>query len=194
VFLIDGASHAAELVQAMGDESMSEQDVTYVWAALDQVYGTGFTEEDLASHPGVIFVPNIVGGDGVHVYYDLNIPILAPSIEYLLEMHARAPFLQAGFDFGGESEAPPVGVPSPTGSDTAALAYWLQLSEVYLLPHILLFDSAQMALQLLKEAPLQEISAKMQRYNQARSIQLQSQMKHVLHTLNISLFQAFGET
>jgi hypothetical protein len=146
-----------------------------------EVFPRGYEYKDLAAHPGVILVPYQVSFMSFFEFYRMEIPLFAPSLdlfvqwqrEYgvcyervyghpqrLVDLLPDSTLLEERFD--------------PTADDEPSLRYWLNKSDWYVFPHVTLFDSWDHLLELLDEANLDAISARMHEFNLAQHAELRN--------------------
>jgi hypothetical protein len=163
---------AGELARAGGRHAMRR---------IAEEYPQGYQYADLATHPGIILVPYQVSTMSFFEFYRMEIPLFAPSLDLMVELQRKHRVCfervyghpRRHTDLLSETElrAEPF---DPTAEDEASLRYWLNMSDFFVHPHVVLFDSWRHLVQLLDTAPLDEISAKMAAYNREQHVLIRS--------------------
>ncbi|KAJ1491424.1 hypothetical protein T484DRAFT_3155859 [Baffinella frigidus] len=123
-----------------------------------------------------------------------GIPVFAPSLDLLVEWHMRFGLVferRADWQTAGQRRGSLVG-PHPNASaalrdhdpnderDPAAVRYWLGLSDIYTTPGVLLFNSWEHLLDLLREVDLCEVSRGLLEEQGTREEEVHSAWKEVL--------------
>jgi hypothetical protein len=147
---------------------------------------------DLASHPGIVYVPYQVSVMSLFEQYRMNIPLFFPSLNLLTEwqyqhhvMNERTWDMVNGHTPSG-SHIPGVlpGVPDPNNErDKDAIQYWLRYADFYQWPHIIYYDSYEDLIQKMSNTNLKEVSEKMKVYNVKARNELITKWTTILKTI-----------
>jgi len=147
-------------------------------------YPSGFEYSQLARHPAVIVVPYTKSVMTFFEMYRMNIPLFAPSLPLLVSWEQRFSVMAERIYW---SSAPRPTTPFPnsttlnpnTRKSHRAMRHWLALSDIYTFPHVILFDSAEHLVQLLRSTDLEAVSAKMAKSNRRMLRKLRSSWRRL---------------
>lgn len=147
---------------------------------IEQQYPGRYELEDLASHPGIIFVPYQVSLMTFFELYRMNVPILCPSKSLLATWHLQGGILNelTWSRIDGHPSASPIpaalpGWPDPNKDfERESLEFWLQYADFYTFPYITYFNSIEELYQIIQVMPLEEISNDMRRFNEQQREEL----------------------
>mmetsp|Transcript_266 Transcript_266/g.747 ORF Transcript_266/g.747 Transcript_266/m.747 type:complete len:165 (-) Transcript_266:51-545(-) len=114
----------------------------------------------------------------------MNIPLFAPSLPLLVSWEQRFSVMAERIYW---SSAPRPTTPFPnsttlnpnTRKSHRAMRHWLALSDIYTFPHVILFDSAEHLVQLLRSTDLEAVSAKMAKSNRRMLRKLRSSWRRL---------------
>lgn len=136
-----------------------------------------YTYFDLASHPAIVYFPYQVSVMSFFEQYRMNIPIFAPSLKFLTELHMNYRILSErtwNSVFGKPTEKSSV-LKHPDFSlskydpndemSSEAVNWWIQWADWYQFPYITLFDSFDDLIQKIENVDFHKISSQMKEYN-----------------------------
>lgn len=155
-----------------------------------------FSNHDIAQYrrfPAVIFIPYQTSVMTFFELYRQNIPIFAPSLNLLVEWQKEFNILD-GRIYGWPkryidiinnlTSSQSIGnIPEPNikekdkqtrYSDASVMSYlyWLKFSDIYIFPHVMLFDSWDHLMELIKNTDLKDISFKMLNENKKQKLEI----------------------
>jgi len=161
---------------------------------LREVYKEHYEYTELASHPGVIYVPYQVSLMSLFEQYRMNIPLFFPSIDLLTEWHYTYRVIdERTWDSvykhpSNTSKIPGVlgaDIPDPNNEfDRNAIRYWLQFSDFYQWPHIIYFKSIDDLVIKLTTTDLMQVSQNMKIYNTDLKRKLFEQWHSILRRID----------
>lgn len=153
---------------------------------ISDVYPGNFEYADLANHPAVIFLPYTVSFMSFYEFYSMGVPIFLPTVRLLTQWHIQYRLLsQRSWPMTRHRPQRSSLIPryskhkAPKPSlfrfdpnnefNPNAIRAWLELSDFYTWPHVILFDSQEDLIQLLtgRESlvfALKETSANMRNF------------------------------
>lgn len=159
-----------EFLKPLNDLS-SGQGLDFEFGNVHDVYKRRYEYSELAAHPAVMHMPYQVSVMSFYEQYRMGIPIIVPSLDLLTRWHMdmlmvseRCWKLRKGSIVDRHPESKQKYDPNDDKS-YAAVSHWLQYSDYYIFPHVILFDSWDDLLMKLKEADLVALSAKMKEYS-----------------------------
>ena len=126
--------------------------------------------KELGLYPAVMHLPYQVSVMSFFEHYRMGIPILCPSLSFLVKLQQKMLFLsEKGWSFNRPSlvkkhEESNQKYDPNEDADYASLTTWLGYSDFYTFPHVILFDSWEDAVEKLQRADLHDISSKMRDY------------------------------
>jgi hypothetical protein len=157
--------------------------------------GSNYTYESLAAYPAVLHLPYQASIMSFFEHYRMGIPILAPSLGLLTRWHMDMRMVgERSWDMafyhrvsnGSVLPRHPTAIaPYDPNDDTdpASVAWWLQWSDYYTFPHVILFDSWQDLLDKLNGVDLAAVSAAMHAYSAAQEAELALTWRRILASL-----------
>ena len=175
--------HDEILVFNRWEESIRQSTSKFILKEIRSVY-PHYTLANLSSHPAIVFFPYSVMSYKFTEVYSLSIPLFVPSMQLMRAKRyvsldrtsvSRLYCNQSALD--GEMVAHP-NSPHPYSpnveamTDSEAEAYWLQLSDFYVLPHITYFDDYSDLGRKLESADFKAIHLLMLEENEHRKQQL----------------------
>jgi hypothetical protein len=146
--------------------------------------GSNYTYDSLAAFPAVLHLPYQASIMSFFEHYRMGIPVIAPSLSLLtrwhMDMHMVGErswdmaFYHRVSDGSALPRHPAASAPYDPNDDTdpAAVAWWLQWSDYYTFPHVILFDSWQELLDKLNSADLVAVSAAMHAHSATQEAEL----------------------
>lgn len=155
------------------DEVIMKRRVDVLLFPLRQLYPQ-YLFSDLASHPGVVYIPYQISMSSLTEQYRMNIPLFFPTIDLLAKWHVQYGVVRQrtwmGYMSRKEATSHIRGVipniPDPNNDlDEDAVKYWLKFSDFYQWPHIIYFESVDDLVQKMVTIDLKEISRRMMEYN-----------------------------
>ena len=158
------------------------------------VYPGHYAYEQLAGHPAMLHIPYQASIMSFFEHYRMCIPLIAPSLDLLTSWHMRYRIVsERTWDMAlhdretsasvlpRHPEASPRHVFDPNDEHNAdGVRYWLQFSDFYTFPHVILFDSWEDLAQKLAVADFGSISRAMCAHNQAELGRIAAQWSEVL--------------
>jgi hypothetical protein len=126
--------------------------------------------KDLGLYPAVMHLPYQVSVMSFFEHYRMGIPILCPSLSFLVKLQQKMLFLsEKGWSFNRPTivkkhEESKQEFDPNEDTEYSALKVWLGYSDFYAFPHVILFDSWEDAAEKLNSADLHDISKKMKEY------------------------------
>ena len=143
---------------------------------------SGGSRSHVATCLAIIHIPRDATSFHFCEHYAASIPIFVPSIELLIDWHLQYDILNSltwnsvrklmGEAADGSPILPAVGmkkIPDPNRNhDLASLRYWLALSDFYITPHIVVFESLADLVTKLEKSNLTNISAEVWRETRRR--------------------------
>jgi hypothetical protein len=154
-----------------------------------------YTYQDLASHRAILIIPYQVSTMSFFEYYRMNIPLLAPSISLLTEWHMKYNILNertwVSVRGGPRQHASVVPAFNATAYpydpideiNREAVAYWLQFSDYYTMPNIILFDSWEDLKEKVAIIDFEKVSIQMAKYNEQLKRYTGVQWKKILRQI-----------
>ncbi|CAF1288151.1 unnamed protein product [Adineta steineri] len=174
--------------------SLKRSNTSITVGYLRDIYKERYEYSDIASHPGIIYIPYQVSLMSLFEQYRMNIPLFFPSIDLLTEWHYTYHVIdQRTWDTvykhpSNTSIIPGVlasDIPDPNNEfDRKAIRYWLQFSDFYQWPHITYFNSIDDLTMKLTSTNLTEISRNMKIYNIDLKQKLFQQWNHILQRIS----------
>lgn len=146
--------------------------------------GSNYTYESLGAFPAVLHLPYQASIMSFFEHYRMGIPILAPSLRLLTRWHIGMRMVgERSWDMAFYRRVsngsvlprhPAASAPYDPNDDMdpAAVAWWLQWSDYYTFPHVVLFDSWQDLLDKLNSVDLAAVSAAMRAHSAAQEAEL----------------------
>jgi hypothetical protein len=123
----------------------SHQDVM---ESIKSVYPT-YTFDDLLRHKGIILFPYCASVMSFFEYYRLSIPIFVPSLQFLTDLEIRYRTSSQRIYNGFHAPYPFLPYSPNDPNNPAAIRYWLNFSDFYVMPHVIQFHSAEHLANLL---------------------------------------------
>jgi len=145
------------------------QDSDLNFFPIREIYPT-YTYEDIARHEAILLIPYQVSIMSLFEYYAMHVPIIAPSVELLVEWQIEYQLLNelswncARHNCGARSAIEPHQNSPHLGTDpndifnSTSLHHWLQFADFYQWPGIIYFDSWDDLISKLHDADLKNVS------------------------------------
>jgi hypothetical protein len=109
---------------------------------ISEVYPHGYSYEDIAAHPAVVFMPYQVSVMSFFELYRMAVPIFAPARPLLVEWTRSFNFTwERVYGHPRRLVHDPAEPFDPTSNAEADLQYWLSFCDIYVFPHVTLFSS-----------------------------------------------------
>ncbi|ELT88348.1 hypothetical protein CAPTEDRAFT_185292 [Capitella teleta] len=147
-----------------------------------------YTFENISLHNAIIHVPHQVYTTSLCEHYAMNIPLLVPTVELLIDWHLKFNLLSP-LSFEGIrslSESPAViprgnlQMPDPNKiNDAGSLNAWLPLADYYVMDHIVYFSSIPDLFNKLVSLDFDEISRKMSSANHVKKVRVMEEWQRV---------------
>lgn len=183
-------------------KDLNQQSSKFSFKSLRKVYPGKYEYKDIASHPAILHIPYQVSIMSFFEHYRMCIPIIAPSLKLLTEWHMQYRIvseltwnlaLNKITDPSGSTlvlpkhkDADPFLKYDPNNDhDETSVNFWLQFSDYYKFPHIILFDNWQDLIQKLNSVDLIQISKEMCAFNSIQLSQIQESWKEIFDNVNI---------
>ncbi len=158
------------------------------------VYQGHYAYEQIASHPAMLHIPYQASIMSFFEHYRMCIPLIAPSLDLLTKWHMDYRMVsERTWDMALHNKETTASVlPRHTNasakhvfdpndeSSADAVRYWLQFSDFYAFPHVILFDSWEDLAKTLATADLKSISQKMCDFNKEELVRIAGQWGEVL--------------
>jgi len=145
----------------------------------------GYELAQLASHPGVVFVPYTKSTMTFFELYRMAVPLFVPSVSLLTQWELSARVLTERVYWKhapSPLRRPRSANPNAVG-DKAALEHWIPKSDPYVFPHVQYFDSAADLAHKLRSTDLRAVSTLMARYSAEQASTVQAKWSSVVHRL-----------
>ena len=126
--------------------------------------------KDLGLYPAVMHLPYQISVMSFFEHYRMGIPILCPSLSFLVKLQQKMLFLsEKGWSFNRPTivkkhEESLQEFDPNEDTEYSSLMVWLGYSDFYTFPHVILFDSWEDAVDKLNSANLHDVSKKMREY------------------------------
>jgi len=141
-----------------------------------------YTFDDVASHPAMVFMPYQVSVMSFFEYYRLGLPIFAPSKKLLLEWNNQHDFAWERI-YGWPHRLNETALPQlPDPNVRENLKHWVQFCDVYIFPHVQLFDNWNHLLTLLQTVDLKATSRAMLKHSAQQRDELRARWRDILRT------------
>ena len=149
----------------------AKRDISVV--ALRLLY-PNYVFKDLASHPGVVYIPYQVSMISLTEQYRMNIPLFFPTIDLLAKWHIEYQAVRqrtwSGFNKRKSIRSAIPGImtwPDPNDDlDEDHVRFWLKFADFYQWPHIVYYESVEDLVYKLSHTNLRNISRHMATYNE----------------------------
>ena len=164
----------------------------YDFHFIRSIYPGHYSYTQIARHPAILHIPYQVSIMSFFEHYRMCIPILAPSVQLLTEWHMIYHMVsERTWDMALHSVVARKSVlPRDVNStvwydpndelDSEAVMYWLQFSDFYSFPHVILFDSWEHLAKRLKTVDFADVSRKMCDHNAKELTRIAAQWEEVL--------------
>ena len=182
------STELSELFYKQLDEALMAKLSNLVLLPLRQMYPQ-YLFSDLASHPGIVYIPYQVSMVSLTEHYRMNIPLFFPTVDLLalwqLEYQVVRQRTWAGYMMKRPHRSGIPGkardVPDPNDdTDEGAIKYWLKFADFYQWPHIIYYSSIPDLVDKLITTNLTDVSLKMQSHNIKASLQIKDAWSEVL--------------
>ena len=164
---------------------------------LRDLYPT-FQLQNVLNHRAVIVFPYQSSTMLTTELYRANIPLLAPSLRFLLQWDRNFSFLfERIYGFPerlSDDDAMPAKLdsirpsvnPNPNAISADSLEFWVGLFDVFHFPHVIHFDSFDELVQLLHTTDFHRIHQEQRRYNLAEELRIVQLWKDAFSSLRIN--------
>jgi hypothetical protein len=166
----------------------------YKFEFVRDVYPGHYGYDQIAGHPAMLHIPYQASIMSFFEHYRMCIPLIAPSVDLLVKWHMQYRMVsERTWDMAlhnretsasvlpRHTEASPLHVFDPNDEFNAdGVRYWLQFSDFYIFPHVILFDSWEDLAQKLAKADLRSISNAMCAFNKEELARIEAQWRDVL--------------
>jgi hypothetical protein len=166
----------------------------YKFEFVRDVYPGHYGYDQIAGHPAMLHIPYQASIMSFFEHYRMCIPLIAPSVNLLVKWHMHYKMVsERTWDMAlhnketsasvlpRHAEASPLHVFDPNDEfNEDGVRYWLQFSDFYVFPHVILFDSWEDLAQKLAKADLRSISKAMCAFNKEQLAQIEADWREVL--------------
>jgi hypothetical protein len=143
-----------------------------------------YSFENIAEHPAVLFIPYQVSVMTFFELYRLGIPIFAPSLSLLCSWQANYAIMWERVYGDPPRQDHSWNVSHDPNSESPADAcYWIQFSDLYHTPHIILFEDWDDFVEKINRTPLTAVSENMREYSRNLRQNLTSEWRHVFNKI-----------
>jgi hypothetical protein len=144
--------------------------------------------KQIVRHKAIVHIPYNASQMSLFEHYSMNVPILAPTPEFLINLRTAYGALNEITDRLTSSGYPPgswgkgtFDAPDPNEyNDPQALLWWTQYYDVYNLPHVIRFDSLKELRHKLATTDFKAVSEKMKATNVHRKADILFRWKSFL--------------
>jgi len=164
------------LVNGRNEERTKQLEFRYI----AELYPGRYEYQDLASHPAIINIPYQLSVMSWFEFYQMAIPLFFPSLRLLVQWQQEYGVTWERVYGHPEELIVPHTLFSPNSDDCPDVLYWFQFADFYVWPHVLLFDSWEHLLHLLETTDLEEVSRRMEEYNQCLQAETVQKWKSVM--------------
>ena len=196
----EAAAHARKLNAFLNPlrESVAAAHARFDFLPLRAALGDDYKYADLASYPAILHFPYQVSIMSFFEQYRMGIPIIAPSLTLLTRWHAESLFVSERtwdtvlYNKPSKSSVIPRHADADEPFDPndeenpEAIRWWLQWSDYYVFPHVILFDSWSHLTEILETIDLEAVSAKMKIANANIEEDIMSAWTDILKNIPIS--------
>ncbi len=169
------------------DEVLMKKRAEIIALPLRQMYPQ-YLFSDLASHPGIIYIPYQISMSSLTEQYRMNIPMFFPSLKLLSTWHLEYQVVRqrtwAAYMLKKARKSNIKGVrnwPDPNNDeDEDAIRHWLQFADFYQWPHFVYYNSIDDLVDKLIHTNLTQVSHNMKQYNKQARQHIQDSWSQIL--------------